>query len=345
MAKILHVSDNFGGGLVTALHGYVENSRQHQHYLLAAKRAGYHDAMEWAKHFSGQYQLPSSFREAPAVIRALDAEIKPDWIHLHSSFAGAYGRLAFLPRRKIIYTPHCYAFERKDINPVIRAGYWLVEQLLAAGNAKVAAISPREDQLARAMLLPQQTVMLPNVPIIPEAAFTTRQAYQRGERLRVAMVGRLTPQKDPDYFIATVKLVKLRNLPIDFIWLGGGDDVWAKQLTDLGVTVTGWISHGEILERLAQCDVYFHTAAWESGPLSVLEAAQLGLMMVCRAIPAIDVLPVRPNVGSVLQAADVICGIAQGVIPEGLSAINGVLNQKYSLSTQQAALAELYRLD
>lgn len=342
MKKILHISDNFGGGLVTALHGYVENTPQHQHFLLAAKRAGYHDAMEWAKRFAGQYVLPSSVRQAPGLIRQLVKEIQPDWVHLHSSFAGAYGRLAFLPRRQVIYTPHCYAFERHDIRSVVRLGYLLAEQVLAFGNATVAAVSPREAELAQRMLLPQRIVMLPNVPVIPHAAIAARQAYRRGERLRVAMVGRLTPQKDPDFFIRMVKFAQAQSLPIDFIWLGGGEDTWARQLSELGVMVTGWISHGEILERLAQCDVYCHTALWESGPLSVLEAAQLGLLLVCRGIPPIDTLPVRPNFQTEAEGVAMLSMIAERKIPAGLTEINATLNARYSVETQKAALLELY---
>ncbi len=342
MKKILHISDNFGGGLVTALHGYVENTPQHRHYLLAAKRAGYHDAMEWAKRFAGQYQLPSSALKAPGVIRQIVKDIQPDWVHLHSSFAGGYGRLALLPRSQVIYTPHCYAFERHDISAPVRLAYRIVEELLALGNATVAAVSPREGELARRLIVSQRVVMLPNVPVVPEAAFAARRTYQQGDRLRVTMVGRLTPQKDPDFFIRVVKLTKAQSLPIDFIWLGGGDDNWATQLTDLGVTVTGWISHSEILERLAQCDVYLHTALWESGPLSVLEAAQLGLLLVCRGIPPIDTLPVRPNFQTEAEGVTMLAAIAGGTIPAGLMDINAVLNDRYSVTAQQAALKELY---
>lgn len=342
MKKILHVSDNFGGGLVTAVQGYVASAPQHRHYLLVARRSGYHDGMDWAKSLAGEFPLPSSIKKAPGVIRQYYREMQPDWIHLHSSFAGAYGRITFLPRHKIIYTPHCYAFERRDVSPFVRAAYWLAEQILAAGNATVAAASPHEAECARQMFIPQNTMLLPNVPVIPESAFAARRTYQRGERLRIAMVGRLCPQKDPDFFIATVKLAQAQGLPVDFLWLGGGDDAWQAQLEALGVQVTGWVSHGEILERMAQCDIYFHTALWESGPLSVLEAAQLGLHLVCRSIPAIDALPVKPAAKDAVEAVQMIAAIMRGKIPEGLTAINTTLNDIYNFPAQRAALARLY---
>jgi len=342
MTKILHISANFGGGLATALHGYVENSPHYQHYLMVEKRTGYHDGMAWAKHFAGQYDLPRSIFSAPCAIRKVYQEIQPDWIHLHSSFAGAYGRMAGLPRSKVIYTPHCYAFERRDISAAARMAYLLMEQVLALGNATVAAVSPREAVCAQRMLASQKTVMLPNVPVIPVSAFARRQQHQRGARWKVAMVGRLNPQKDPDFFIATVKLAQKYDLPLDFIWLGGGEDHWAQQLKALGVPVTGWLSHEEILGQMAECDIYFHTAAWESGPLSVLEAAQLGLTLVCRSIPAIDTLPVQPSVATPAAAVDTMMQLLQGTASPQFATINATLNERYSVSAQKAALAELY---
>ena len=69
---------------------------------------------------------------------------QPDLIHLHSSWAGLLGRLVPLGRRKIVYTPHCYAFERRDLSQVVRIGLWLVEKILSRRNAGVFAVSPRE---------------------------------------------------------------------------------------------------------------------------------------------------------------------------------------------------------
>lgn len=192
------------------------------------------------------------------------------------------------------------------------------------------------------MFVPQNTMLLPNVPVIPETAFVTRRAHQRGERLRVAMVGRLCPQKDPDFFIATVKLAQAQGLPVDFLWLGGGDDAWQAQLEALGVQVTGWVSHGEILDRMAQCDVYFHTALWELDRSLVLEAAQLNLHLVCRSIPAIDALPVNPAAKDAAEAVQMIAAIIRGKIPQGLTAINTTLNDIYNFPAQRAALVWLY---
>ena len=50
-------------------------------------------------------------------------------VHLHSSKAGFLGRLACrrLGIKAVVYTPHCGAFLRKDVNPLKRKMYWLFE--------------------------------------------------------------------------------------------------------------------------------------------------------------------------------------------------------------------------
>ena len=47
-------------------------------------------------------------------VRRIVKEEKPDMIHMHSSKAGAIGRLVISPKQaKLFYTPHSYAFCKK----------------------------------------------------------------------------------------------------------------------------------------------------------------------------------------------------------------------------------------
>ena len=48
------------------------------------------------------------------------AEIKPDVIHLHSSKAGAIGRVAFNGKIPMFYTPHGYSFLMENYKPMKR---------------------------------------------------------------------------------------------------------------------------------------------------------------------------------------------------------------------------------
>ena len=342
MKKILHVTESLGGGVATALRGYVRSAPQHQHYLLAAKRCGTHDKMEWLNSFAGHYELPRDFLPAVKTIRKVFAQIKPDWVHLHSSFAGGYGRLALLPRSKIIYTPHCYASERRDIGILQRAMCHLAEQILCLGSSVVAATSPREFELAERMAIAQHVVMMPNAAHLSDALIALRRDYRRGPKLKIVMVGRILPQKDPAFFLEAVTLARQQKLDAEFYWLGSGDAGWEKKLRAAGVHVSGWLDQDEVLRRMAQCDVYFHSAAWESCPLALLEAAALDMLLVCRRSPAIASLPVDPTVSSAQAAVDVFAQFSQNQDCAAFKQINAVLNAQYSAEIQSHALVDLY---
>jgi glycosyltransferase involved in cell wall biosynthesis len=74
------------------------------------------------------------------------------------------------------------------------------------------------------------------------------------------------------------------------MWVGGGEPAAEQALRDVGVLVTGWSPRRSALGWLATADVYVHTAAWEGAPVSVLEAAALGLPIVARRNPSLAAL-------------------------------------------------------
>src|SRR6185295_18437782 len=84
-------------------------------------------------------------------LRAAVADVRPDVVHLHSSMAGALGRLQPpLPGRPaVVYSPHCFAFERRDILRERRWAYRLAEFVLARRTDAFICVSPHEAQLAR----------------------------------------------------------------------------------------------------------------------------------------------------------------------------------------------------
>ena len=104
------------------------------------------------------------------------------------------------------------------------------------------------------------------------------------------MLGRISPQKGPDFFRRAVELSQASALPLRWIWIGGGAAADERALREAGAEVTGWVSRSEALGWLATADVYVHTAAWEGFPVSLLEAAALGLPIVARRIPALESL-------------------------------------------------------
>jgi glycosyltransferase involved in cell wall biosynthesis len=57
-----------------------------------------------------------------------------------------------------------------------------------------------------------------------------------------------------------------------------------------GVEVTGWTAPEAAAQRVASAQLYLHSAAWEGGPLSTIEAATLGTPVLARDIPSMSSL-------------------------------------------------------
>lgn len=297
--RILHITEAMGAGVSTALFDYVHNTSEFEHHLLYVPR----DETEalgtaWSAAFESVGQLPAGHRQRIQAVAERVRQLRPDVVHAHSSYAGFYSRLAVSKSRtlKQVYTPHCYAFERQDLAAPLRLALRAIEWGLAFNTTVIAACSPREARLSRHWPGSPQLSYIPNAAIEIGTADTAPDSVSvHTETLAVAGAGRLGPQKDPEFFLASIEALRERGYQVKASWLGGGDQSSTTKLEEAGIEVTGWIPRAELLQRLAAQDIYLHTAAWEGFPLAILEAAALRVATVVRDIPAftgID-LPLR----------------------------------------------------
>lgn len=281
---VLHVTESLGGGVATALRSYVRATPELEHHLLAASRDEALASDYSFEEFSSVRRLPRSPVAAIRALRSAVAGTEPSVVHLHSSWAGLLGRVALVGRGvRIVYTPHGFAFERRDVPVVARCAFRTVERLLRVNTEVLAACSVREQALARA-LGHDVVIHVPNVAIdLPADLPQPRPAA------RVVTAGRLTPQKDPRYFAAVASPSAHRET--EFWWIGGGDEAYLDELAAAQVRVTGWLSRADGLRELARGGVFLCTSAWEGFPLTILEAAEIGLPIVARRIPPLDYCP------------------------------------------------------
>lgn len=286
MKKVLHITESFGGGVQTALYSYAHSSRHepYQHFLLA--RARHNDLTNDRNHhvfYDARWVVGGIFqfmRDANQMI----ADVEPDIIHLHSSKAGFLGRFLKRHSARLVYTPHCYAFEREDISGPARQLYKTLEKIWLEKIDVVAGCSQRECDLA-VSIGAKRAELLNN--------YVSYQNHQRDgrdkqETAKVIILGRVAPQKDPLFLINTLEHLDLAALssPLDITWIGGGDQNLEQRLKSVGVTVTGMLPRDEVVKQLQSSDIYLHTAAWEGMPLTILEAAKLHLPMIIRSIGA-----------------------------------------------------------
>jgi glycosyltransferase involved in cell wall biosynthesis len=327
--RVLHVVESLGGGVLSSVLAMVDATPGLEHHLAVWPRRSHADTGDALAGFASVRALSHHPVRALVDLGELVQTLRPAEVHAHSSYAGVLARVVH-PGVDVVYSPHCFAFERSDLGPSARRVVRRVERSLVRRTSVLVACSPFEATLA-ADLGHRDIVTVPNRALDPpdlRARFATP--------LRVVTVGRIGAQKDWRYLL-TVKgyLEEVLGGRVEWEWLGGGDAAGEDALRDHGVVVTGWLRRGEVVKRLADAQVYVHTAAWEAAPISILEASAVGLPIAARGIATLVSLDVP---GTVATAADLAARIVGLGDPTTWAA-----EQRRSLVFSSANSADLQR--
>jgi glycosyltransferase involved in cell wall biosynthesis len=341
--QILHVVESLGSGVATALEGYIRNTPGHVHTVLAWRRDGAHTGDALDQLAATMLTLPPGRLAQLRTVRRHVARLRPDVIHAHSSYAGLYVRLLWRPGRSLVYTPHGFSFERRDVSAALRGVFWLTEALLSLRGACVAAVGPREAKLAERLPGRQLVRYVPNAVRDLQVASAPAGGGCGGTgRLRAAALGRITAAKGPDFFRSAASLARELGLPIDWVWVGGGDCADEESLREAGVLVTGWVSRPTALAWLSSADMYVHTAAWEGAPLSVLEAAALDLPILARRSPALEALGLEPLYDTPVALIAAMEALLDERQRDRLRARSQCLLERHGSDAQRRTLEHLY---
>ncbi|TFV62356.1 glycosyltransferase [Geodermatophilus sp. DF01-2] len=315
---VWHVTEAMGGGLATAIHHFVRSAPGYDHVLLCCLRSQHQtgEADPFTARRPSRRSGPLGMAE---LLLSLDEHLPPpDVVHVHSAWAGLIARLVlFRHRARIVYSPHAYYFERTDISTAARTAAWWLERLLAPLTRVVVAVSPHEAQLAEGLGCAVRFV--PNVAAFPDheqsllSGGSSTAAHSEDPVARLVTVGRVEPQKDPEFFTATVRAVRRRGVEVDALWIGAGPAELEDELRAGGVQVTGWVDRAQVLDAVRSASVYVHTAAWEGNPLTVLEAEALGRPLAVRSIPAMVSLGHPETNSTPEELADTIVTLLAGV--------------------------------
>jgi glycosyltransferase involved in cell wall biosynthesis len=204
-------------------------------------------------------------------LRGLIREVRPDIVHLHSSVAGALGRVASLGSgAAVVWTP----------NGVLTSpGVVAIERQLARLTAATIAVSPSERQLLVELgtAAEDRTVVVPNgvdARIEPSDEPDLRRMLNIPANAPiVGSIARLTPQKDVGTFVRACRLIVRQRPSTHFVLIGDGP--LGEQLDELTV---GW-SHfhrvpfiHEARRIVNQLDVFVLTSRYEGAPYAPLEA-------------------------------------------------------------------------
>lgn len=234
---------------------------------------------------------------------------KPVVLHTHTAKAGALGRLAAMcsgvPIR--VHTFHGHVF-RGYFSPLVTQVFLKVERFLARHTDCIIAISEsqRRELVEVYKIAPGEKVWVIPLGIDLDSFLKVsgRDGALRGslgcnaETFLVGWVGRLTPIKDPDLFLASARC-RVRNVgSFRFVLIGDGElrNSCETQAAEAGfegtVQVAGW---KQKLDRIyADLDLVVSSSVNEGTPVSLLEAMASGRAFVSTDVGGVRDLMVGP---------------------------------------------------
>jgi glycosyltransferase involved in cell wall biosynthesis len=220
---------------------------------------------------------------AAQALRALDRRVGAQLVHAHSSKAGALVRAALPDRRRLLYTPHCFAF-LAGLGPR-RTAYRAVEQALVARSAAIVAVCEWERRAGERALrgaAGRLRVIRNGVPA-PRPADPDRDLLAfRGDRPLAGLVAVLRPQKDPLALVRAAGRMPLDTGRVAIVGDGALAEPVRQEIARLGLTDrVRWFPYaGDPNAHLAALDVFVLSSAWEALPLGALEAMARGLPVI-----------------------------------------------------------------
>ncbi|MDN3026036.1 glycosyltransferase family 4 protein [Streptomyces sp. S.PB5] len=324
----------------SALGEYLASTRHLEHWVLAGKRSGNSLRFPLGARPARIASLPDGRRARLRAIAGAYSRIKPHRVHAHSFGAGVYVRLALnIPTDSIVYSPHCYDFERQDRTAAARFLNAACEYLLAPRADAVAVSNPREGQLAARLHRTGKIIHVPHVPHISTLDAMDVPPFATTGPTAVAM-GPLIPQRDPAFFARAVATARSDTT---WIWIGDGEPRYRRLLEDAGVCVTGRLPRRNMTRLLQTADVYVHTAAWEGSYDTLLQAATADLPIVARSIPALEILRIPGLADTPETLADTVLRLLSSPVDRRIHH-EGVRRafRYHTRATQSARLREIY---
>lgn len=282
--KVLFIVEAMGGGVFTYIVDLAnELSDIYDMYIAYAVRKqtpqDYKDYFDKrvhlieVKNFERSINLTKDIK-AFFEIRSIAKGVKPDIIHLHSSKAGALGRVAFNGKDvPLFYTPHGYSFLMQNHSTIKRLIYKAVETVCGKRNCMTISCSEGEHQeslkLTRNAAYVNNGINLKELQKLIDSVGTVAD-----HPFTVFTLGRICYQKNPALF----NQIALTMPEVKFLWIGDGE--LRNELTAKNIEITGWCKREDALKYSLKADVFLLTSLWEGLPISLLESMYMKKLCV-----------------------------------------------------------------
>lgn len=295
---------------------------------------------------------PLADLRAVVELRRALVRFSPDLVTLHSSKAGAVGRLAArglgVP---VVYTAHGWPFV-EGVPALEKVVYRVVERITAPLADRLVTVSEHDRALARraGVGTPAQLVRVHNG--VHDVPVELRARPAEGPA-RLVVVARLDVPKDP--FTLLRALAELRAKEWTLEWIGDGPRrAPAERLAaELGLRDRCCFvgTRADVAERLARASVLLLPTDREGLPLSVLEGMRAGLPVVASAVGGIPEAVLPGRTGLLVPPADAPA-LARAIAvlladPRARARLGAEGRRRYdacfSFARQHAATLDVYR--
>lgn len=306
--KVLHIAQS-AGGVAEYLYMLLKNfnSTEYENVLIVSE--DYKNQIKrFEPYIKNIYVVPMTRNINPKVdinsifrIKKIIKEERPEIVYLHSSKAGAVGRLALLFdfKTKILYNAHGWYFNA-EIGKKKKNFFAFVEKVLAIKTNKIINISNAEYESALKYKIAPKKKMCIIENGIDFSKFANSDMYRTETRkeydidkndIVIGVVGRLSEQKDPMTIIRVFKMVKNKYSNAKLMMVGSGeleDEVrgFAKSNNiDKDVIITGWIDNVE--KYIPAFDIAVLPSKWEGFGLVIVEYMACGKPVVASNVGGI----------------------------------------------------------
>lgn len=295
--KILHLVEAFGGGVFTFLVDLVNLTDEKYDITIAYGvrketnvnfKEYFSDRVNFieVKNFTRSINIIKDFK-AMCEVKKIVKDLNPDIVHMHSSKAGAIGRITISAKnRKLIYNPHGFSFLKKDDSKFKRFIYKTLEKICTLKKCTIVGCSQGEYEEARK--LSKNSICINNGINVEKLEKDTKKIQEKHinyDNLSVCTVGRIGYQKNPEMFNDVAE--QFPSIP--FTWIGDGE--LRDKLKSSNISITGWKDRREVLQILSNNDIFILTSLWEGLPISLLEAMYMkNICIVSNVIGNRDVI-------------------------------------------------------
>jgi len=215
--------------------------------------------------------------------------IKPDYVHSHSSKAGIIARIAcYLVRVPNSFTAHGWSFE-SGIPFLRRNIYRIIETLIGFISHKVIAVS----EFGKEFALNLRVINASKLVTIPygvfDYGFENFIEKPENDKLKLIMVAGFREQKDHETLFKSLELVKDKDWEISFVGDGPYLDYFQSKSEEIGIAnkckFIGAIT--DVTNYYINSDVKVLSTNWEGLPISILEAISFGLPVIATDVGGI----------------------------------------------------------